>query len=81
MTKYLEIGFGNRWFMRTEFEDKDETGYEVKGWVKPVKPQSFYIRIWLGSQVFILDSREGLKTQRKSHKSLKIIFGICSKGE
>ncbi|MGT2755937.1 DUF3977 family protein [Streptococcus ovuberis] len=38
MTKYLEIGFGNRWFMRTAFEADNGTEHEVKGWVRPIVP-------------------------------------------
>lgn len=78
MTKYLEIGFGNSWFMRTEFEADDGTEYEVKGWVRPIVPQSIYLRLWIGTRVFIWDSKEGLKCGEKSRKALKLILGIRS---
>lgn len=51
--RYLEIGFGNRWWMRTEIEQPDGTEHEVRGWVGPIKPVSFYFRIWLGKFVVI----------------------------
>lgn len=79
MTKYLEIGFGNRWVMRTEFEASDGTEYEVKGWVRPIVPQSVYLRIWIGYRVFIWDSEDGIKCGKKSRNSLKFILGIRSK--
>ncbi|MFC3927848.1 DUF3977 family protein [Streptococcus caprae] len=79
MTKYFEIGFGNRWFMRTEFETSDGTEYEVKGWVRPIAPQSIYLRLWVGYCVFIWDSEDGIKCGKKSRKALKFILGIRSK--
>lgn len=76
MTKYLEIGFGNRWFMRTEFEDDDGTEHEVKGWVRPIVPQSIYLRIWIGYRVFIWDSEEGVKRQNKAKRAIKWLVGL-----
>lgn len=78
VTKYLEIGFGNTWWLRTEIEQPDGTEVEVKGWLGPIRPQSCYLRLWFGHQVLILDSREGLKRQRKTRSALKVILGLVS---
>lgn len=31
MSKYIELGLGNRWLIRTEIENPDGTEYEVRG--------------------------------------------------
>lgn len=31
MSKYIELGLGNRWLIRTEIENLDGTEYEVRG--------------------------------------------------
>ncbi|MEK5279717.1 MULTISPECIES: DUF3977 family protein [Paenibacillus] len=76
--KYIELGLGNTWLIRTETELEDGTEYEEKGIVKPVKFRSLYFRIWIGKTVIILDLKQGLKISKKSRKKLKIIFGITS---
>lgn len=76
--KYLEIGLGNRWLIRTEYEDLSGTEYEVKGWQGPIHLDSFYLRLWLGKRVWILDSKEGFKQSSKQRSSIKLIFGIKS---
>lgn len=76
MQTFFECGFGNRWFLRTEVEREDGTEYELKGWVGPMTFQSVYLRVWLGKQVWILDSLDGLKHQSKSRTAIKVIFGI-----
>ncbi len=78
-TKYIEIGFGNTWFARTEFEMENGVEYEEKGIKGPVYFHSAYIRIWFWKTVIIIDSREGLKTMAKNDKKFKFIFGIVSK--
>lgn len=80
MKKFVEFGFGNRWLLRTEFENEDGTEYEVKGIVGPIKLQSIYLRLWIGHTVLILDSREGYKKKRKKNKALKVIVGLTSEG-
>ncbi|WP_340007522.1 DUF3977 family protein [Paenibacillus sp. FSL K6-0276] len=77
--KYLEIGYGNKWFVRTEIEDCSGNETEYKGIVRPFKPRSIYIRIWINKQVVIIDSREGYKTSKKTKASLKILLGMTSK--
>ncbi|MEC1178060.1 DUF3977 family protein [Metasolibacillus meyeri] len=76
--KYIELGFGNRWFVRTEFEQSDGMEYEKKGIVGPVHFQSLYIRVWLGKTVIILDSKEGFKKKKKSRHAFKCIVGMMS---
>jgi len=76
LKKYIEIGLGNRWLVRTEFEREDGSEYEVKGWARPFRLESIYFRVWVGTSVLILDSKEGLKWHTKKRRSLKIIFGL-----
>ncbi|CAH1211525.1 hypothetical protein PAECIP111890_03749 [Paenibacillus sp. JJ-223] len=76
MKKYMEIGFGNRWFIRTEFEHEDGTESEQKGFTAPFRLKSVYLRIWIGTSVLIIDSREGIKRARKNRKAFKLILGF-----
>jgi len=76
--KYIEVGLGNTWFIRTETELADGTEYEERGVKGPIKFQSCYIRIWIGKTVFILDSKEGFKRAGKNRSDFKFIFGIVS---
>ena len=59
--KYIEIGFGNRWFVRTETENKDGTEFEERGIIKPIYFESLYVRIWFRKTCFIFDTKEGFK--------------------
>jgi hypothetical protein len=77
MKKYIEIGIGNSWFVRTEFEHPDGTEYEVKGAKFPITVRSLYFRIWIGKKVWIIDTREGIKLSRKDRRKLKIVAGIA----
>lgn len=76
MKKYIEIGIGNRWFVRTEIEDEDGTEREFKGLIKPFILKSIYLRIWLGRKVIVIDSREGIKISKKNRRKIKIIIGF-----
>lgn len=76
MNKYIEIGIGNTWFIRTEIENGDGTEVEFKGIVRPFKLKSIYIRFWIRRTVVILDLKEGIKIQAKSTKKFKIILGL-----
>ncbi|MFD0673064.1 DUF3977 family protein [Cohnella sp. GCM10027633] len=76
--KYIEIGIGNTWLIRTETELADGTELEQKGIVKPIVFHSFYFRVWLGKKVFIWDSKEGFKRMNKMRSAFKLIFGIIS---
>lgn len=53
MTKFIEIGLGNRWLVRTEFEQSDGTEWEVRGISGKIKAESYYLRLWLAKTVFI----------------------------
>ncbi|MGX9818213.1 DUF3977 family protein [Lactococcus lactis] len=79
MYKYIEIGLGNHWLIRTEVEETDGSEWEVKGVSGEIKYVSFYLRVWVLKKVIIIDSKEGMKIQRKNRKSLKFIVGIKSK--
>lgn len=76
--KFIEIGIGNKWFLRTETELSDGSEIEEKGISYPIKFQSVYIRIWIRKTVLIIDSKEGIKKTKKSRSNFKIIFGIVS---
>lgn len=78
-TKYIEIGIGNTWIVRTEFEMENGDEYEEKGIQGPINCHSAYIRVWFWKSVIIIDSKEGLKTMQKNRKNFKFIFGIVSK--
>ena len=77
--KFVELGFGNTWLLRTETELEDGTEFEEKGIVGPLKIHSMYIRVWIFKTVFILDVREGFKRMKKSRNKFKLIFGLVSK--
>jgi hypothetical protein len=77
--KFIEIGVGNTWLIRTETELEDGTEYEEKGIVGPIKLHSIYFRIWINKSVFILDSKDGIKVKKKKRKEYKFIFGISSR--
>lgn len=77
--KYIEFGIGNNWLIRTGTELENGTEFEGKGIVGPIKLQSFYIRIWVGSTVWLIDSKEGFKRMKKKRKELKVILGMVSK--
>ncbi|KPB06293.1 DUF3977 family protein [Bacillus sp. CHD6a] len=76
--KYIELGLGNTWIIRTETELEDGTEKEERGIIGPVKFHSFYIRVWIGKTVFIFDLREGIKRVKKSRKEYKFIIGLIS---
>ncbi|WP_238651048.1 DUF3977 family protein [Paenibacillus piscarius] len=76
--KYIEFGIGNRWLVRTEFEQPDGTEVELKGVVRPVKFRSLYVRVWLRKTVWIMDSQDGFKKTLKPASRFKIILGIRS---
>lgn len=77
--KYIEFGIGNTWLVRTEFEFEDGYEFEEKGVSGPINFVSIYFRIWIGKRVFIIDSKEGFKRERKSSQKLKLILGIVSR--
>ena len=76
--KFIEFGIGNKWFVRTETELQDGLEFEQQGIVKPVKPQSFYVRAWVGKTVFIVDTKESFKKAKKNRREYKLLGGIKS---
>ncbi len=76
--KFIEIGIGNKWFLRTETEHSDGSEIEEKGISFPIKFQSVYFRIWIRKTVLIIDSKEGIKKTKKNRSDFKIILGIVS---
>ncbi|MEF2025136.1 DUF3977 family protein [Streptococcus canis] len=74
----MEIGLGNFWLVRTEYEKDDGTETEVRGISGAIRPRSIYLRIWLGYTVWIVDVKEGIKQQTKSRKAFKCVVGIVS---
>lgn len=77
--KYVEIGFGNRWFVRTEIEYPDGSEEECKGIAKPFAVESVYLRIWIGHKVLIWDAKEGIKRMTKGKKRVKCIIGFSGR--
>ncbi|MCI0764928.1 DUF3977 family protein [Bacillus sp. TL12] len=77
--KYIEIGIGNRWLVRTEIEREDGTEYEQKGIVKPIYFESFYLRVWFRETCLIFDSKEGFKKVKKKRNEYKLIVGVVSR--
>ncbi|MGM0885131.1 MAG: DUF3977 family protein [Bacillota bacterium] len=76
--KYIELGFGNTWFIRTETELDDGTEFEEKGIIGPIRFRSIYLRIWIGKSVLIVDLKQGFKVSKKRRNALKFILGIIS---
>lgn len=76
MKKYIEIGIGNRWFVRTEIEQGDGTETEQKGMALPIQVKSAYLRLWVWKTVFILDARRGFQITRKDRRKFKFVIGI-----
>lgn len=73
---YTELGIGNESFISTEIETEAcevRTNKMLIG-----KPISVYVRIWLGKQVLIFDSKEGIKRQKKTRRCFKLLIGIVS---
>lgn len=72
---YTEIGIGNPSFINTEIEYPDGTEVRIPGFRK-MKPNDMYFRLWIGSKVFILSTKDGFKTQTKNRSKFKILFGV-----
>ena len=77
--KYIEIGIGNTWFVRTETENKDGTEFEERGIIKPIYFESLYVRVWFRKTCLIFDTKEGFKKVKKRRIEYKFIFGIVSR--
>jgi uncharacterized protein YqfB (UPF0267 family) len=72
---FAEIGFGNKTFFSTEFEE-GESEYRISKFIMPGKIQSFYFRFWIFRKVLILSTNHGIEIKNKDKNRLKILFGI-----
>lgn len=77
MKKYVEIGFGNTWFIRTEIEDENGEETEHRGFGHLTKVDGVYLRVWVGQEVNIWSSNEGFTKMRKNRNAFKFLFGIA----
>lgn len=77
MTKkvFAEMGIGNETFFSTEYEE-GEREYRVPTFAVPAKIQEFYVRIWVGANVIVLSTKDGIKRRRKNRKEFKVLLGI-----
>jgi hypothetical protein len=77
MRCYAEMGIGNPTFLSTEIE------CGVCEWRIPrlvvSRVESIYLRVWIGRIVFILDSKEGFKYQRKGYCVYKCVLGLVGR--
>ena len=80
MKMYAEVGIGNSTFLSTEYESESGDEYR-RNEFRFAQFQSMYLRAWVGKWVFILDSKEGFKTKKKSRSAFKLLFGIHSTTE
>ena len=78
MVYYSEVGIGNNSLFSTEIESNG-LEYRVKGWIVG-RVISWYVRIWIGNKVLILDSIEGIKIGNKERKLVKFLIGVKSIG-
>jgi hypothetical protein len=66
----LEIALSSR----PEIENGSDER-RVRGMVR-MKVRSFYLRLWIGRSVFIVDTREGFKRTRKNRGTFKALLGV-----
>lgn len=76
---FAEIGFGNKSFLSTEFEDGRKE-YRINKFVKPKKIKDYYIRIWLFKIIFIFSTSDLFNVKKKDRNKFKIVFGIGGYG-
>lgn len=74
--KYIEIGIGNRWFVRTETENKDGTEFEERGIIKPIYFESLYVRIWFRKTCFILIRKRVLRKIRREGLNINLLLEL-----
>ena len=77
---YTEMGFGNKSFFSTEFEEKNNE-YRIPKFIWPEKIKSVYFRFWIFKKVFIFSTNHGLGIRKKDRNKLKILFGISGENE
>jgi hypothetical protein len=74
---YAEIGFGNKTFLSTEFEEGDSE-YRIPQFIKPSQIDDYYFRFWIFKKVLVLSTKDGIKVVGKSRNDFKILFGLGS---
>ena len=72
---YAEIGFGNGSFVSSEIEEGGNE-YRIPKFIKPQKIDDYYIRLWIFKKMFILSTKDGIKTKTKEKNKLKLLFGV-----
>lgn len=77
--KYIEIGFGNRWFVWIEIENKDGIEFEEWGIIKFIYFELLYVWMWFWKMCLIFDMKEGFKKIKKKRIEYKFIVGIVSR--
>lgn len=75
MNIYAEAGIGNDTFFSTEYEEGEEE-YRIPKFVIPTKIRGYYIRVWIGKNVFVLSTNDGFETGKKTKNRFKFLFGI-----
>ena len=59
--KYIELGLGNTYLLRTEVELNNDYEFEVKGILGGIKFKSLYFRLWFGKKYLYLILKKDLK--------------------
>lgn len=77
MKKYVEVGFGNSWPIRTEIEHDNGEETEHRGIIRLTKVNDVYLRVWVRQTVYIWSGKEGFKKKRKNRKAFKFLFGVA----
>ena len=72
---FTEIGIGNPTLINTEIEYPDGTEERIPGFRK-MHMNDLYLRLWIGSRVYIISTKDGFKTQTKNRSTFKMLFGI-----
>lgn len=75
-TVFTEIGLGNDTFINTEFEYSDGSEDRRAGFVK-MKVNDFYLRLWLGTNTYILSFKDGFIKKPKNRKEFKLLIGFA----
>ena len=71
---FTEVGFGNRNFFSTEFEERNKE-YRKDQLISPKKINGVYIRLRLFEKEFVLSTCDGLKLKRNK-EGFKLLFGV-----
>jgi len=72
---YAEVGFGNKTFFSTEFEENDKESRITK-FVIPKHVDDVYLRLWVFKKNLIFSIKDGVKIKEKDKACFKILFGV-----